>query len=93
MIIGSCHMELFIYEVNSLKEKRQILKSIIGRVQSRFNVSIGEVGLNDVWRRAEVGVACVSTNTKHALQMIDKIVEFIQRDGRIEIISCNKEIL
>jgi uncharacterized protein YlxP (DUF503 family) len=86
-------MELLIYEVNSLKEKRQILKSIIGRIKSRFNVSIGEVGLNDLWRRAEVGVVCVSTNTRHALQMIDKVVEFIENDGRVEIISCNRETL
>jgi len=47
MIIGSCVVELFLHEPCSLKEKRQIIKSLIGRIQSRFNVSIAEVGMQD----------------------------------------------
>ncbi len=93
MIIGTCEVEVALYEVNSLKEKRQIIKSIIGRTQSRFNVSIAEVGMNDIWRRGNIGFACVTTSTKHANQMINNIVKFFENDNRIEIIKFDIAIL
>ena len=66
MIIGSCVVELVIYDANSLKDKRQVVKSIIGKLQSRFNISVAEVGLNDTWRNAVIGFACVTNDTSHA---------------------------
>lgn len=93
MIIGSCEVELIIFEVNSLKEKRHVIKSIINRIQSRFNVSIAEVDLNDIWRRGVIGFACVTTSTKHANQIINNVVKFIENDGRVEIVNCEFEII
>ncbi|SHJ84575.1 DUF503 domain-containing protein [Paramaledivibacter caminithermalis] len=93
MVIGSCEIELIIFEVNSLKEKRHVIKSLIKRIQSRFNVSIAEVDLNDIWRRGVIGFACVTTSTKHANQIINNVVKFIENDGRVEIINCEFDIL
>ncbi|WIF94974.1 DUF503 domain-containing protein [Caminicella sporogenes] len=93
MIIGSCLIDLILYEVCSLKEKRQIIKSIIGRIQSRFNVSIAEVDLNDLWQRSQIGFVCVTTSSRHANQIINNVVKFIQNDSRVEIIKTNIEIL
>ncbi|NLK73236.1 MAG: DUF503 domain-containing protein [Clostridiales bacterium] len=87
MIVGICKVELLLFESNSLKEKRMIIKSIIGRIQSRFNASVAEVGYHDLWARSEIGIACVSTDTKHANQMLESIISFIEKDGRVEIIS------
>ncbi|MBF8983557.1 DUF503 domain-containing protein [Lutibacter sp. B2] len=93
MIICSCMVEIVLYEANSLKDKRQIIKSLIGRIQSRFNVSIAEVDMNDLWRRSVIGFACVSKTSKHASQMVDHIIEFVEGDTRVEIIKCDREIL
>ncbi|WP_432665715.1 DUF503 domain-containing protein [Wukongibacter baidiensis] len=93
MIIGSCEVELIIFSANSLKEKRQIIKSLIQRIQSRFNVSIAEVDLNDIWRRSVVGFACVTTSSKHANQMINTVIRFIENDNRVEIVNCETELL
>lgn len=93
MIIGSCTVELFMHEPNSLKEKRQIIKSLIGRIQSRFNVSIAEVGMQDKWRSARIGFVCVSTTTKHVNQMIDAVINFMNNDDRVEMIRWDIEIL
>lgn len=93
MIVGSCTLELMIYEANSLKEKRHVIKSILGRIKSRFNVSIAEVDLNDVWRSAIIGMSCVSNDSKHAKQMISSVMNFIERDSRVEIIRHDIEIL
>ncbi len=93
MIIGSCEMELVIFSVNSLKEKRQVIKSIVHRIQSRFNVSVAEVGLNDIWRRGVIGFVCVTTSVKHANQIINNVVKFIENDIRVEIVNCETDIV
>ncbi|AOT72366.1 DUF503 domain-containing protein [Geosporobacter ferrireducens] len=93
MIIGTCTVELVMFEPNSLKEKRHIIKSLIGRLQSRFNASIAEIDLQEKWKSAVIGVACVTTTTKHANQMIDNIIKFIEGDNRVEIVQLHIEIL
>lgn len=93
MIIGSCVVELMIYDANSLKDKRQVIKSIIGKLQSRFNISIAEIDLNDKWRHAVIGFACVTNDTVHANKMISNVLKFIEGDSRVEIINSEIEIL
>ncbi len=93
MIIGSCAVELMIYESNSLKEKRHVIKSIIGRIQAKFNVSIAEVGFNDIWNKSEIGFVCVTNDTAHANSVISKVLNYIDRDSRIEILNTCVEIL
>lgn len=93
MIIGACSVELMIYESNSLKDKRHVIKSIIGKVQSRFNVSIAEVDLNDTWKSSQIGFACVTNDTTHANQIISNVLKFIEGDGRVEIVDQQIEIL
>lgn len=93
LIVGSCQMEVFIFESSSLKEKRKVIKSIIGRVQARFNVSIGEVGFHDNWKRAVIGFACVSNSSKHSNEVLDNVIKFIYEDSRIEVVSEKIEIM
>lgn len=93
MIVGACDLKLMIYESNSLKDKRHVIKSILGRVQSRFNVSIAEIGLNDSWQLSIIAFACVTNSTDHANQIISKIINFIDGDSRVEIIDYNIEIM
>lgn len=93
MIIGACSLKLRIYESNSLKDKRHVIKSIIGRIQGKFNVSIAEVDLNDSWQSSIIGFACVTNDTNHANQILSNVIKFIDEDGRIEIIEHEIEIL
>ncbi|MBC8591468.1 DUF503 domain-containing protein [Lachnospiraceae bacterium NSJ-29] len=93
MVVGTCSLELKIYESNSLKEKRHVIKSIIGRLKSRFNISISEVGLNDSWQLSVIGFACVSNNSAHVNEVISKVIKFIDGDSRVEIINYNIELL
>ncbi len=93
MIIGVCSLKLIIYEANSLKEKRQVLKSIIDRIKHKFNVSIAEIGLNDSWQTSIIGFACVTNDKNHANQILSNVIKFIDEDSRVEIIEEEKEIL
>lgn len=93
MITGIAKIELLVYESNSLKEKRMVLKSLIGKLQSKFNVSVAETGNNELWQRSEIGIACVTNDIKHANQMIDAVINFIDNDGRIEILKQETEYI
>lgn len=93
MIVGTCMLKLNIFESDSLKDKRHIIKAIIGRLQSRFNISIAEVDLNDSWQSSVIGFACVTNDTSHANQVISNVIKFIDNDSRVEIVDSTIEIL
>ena len=93
MMIGSCEIEILIYESNSLKEKRHVIKSIIERIKSKFNASVAEVGYNELWNRSLIGIAVVSNKKILCDESISKIINFIDNDERVEILSVNKEII
>ena len=77
MVVGVCRVRLHLPENGSLKGKRRVVKSIIGRVQHQYAVAIAEVGDNDLWQMAELGVSCVSNDPQHANEVLSKVVDFI----------------
>jgi len=91
LVVGVCKMELSIDEVFSLKEKRHIVKSIIERLKSRYNASVAEVDLNDTWKNAVIGVTCVSNEAGHVDSMMNKIVDFVENDGRAYLFNYSTE--
>lgn len=91
MVIGVCKIFLSIDSAYSLKEKRHIIKSIVQRLKSRFNASIAEVDLNDKWKNAVIGIACVSNEPSHADSMLASIVNFVEKDGRAVMVDYSTE--
>lgn len=77
MIIGVCQLTFQLYAADSLKEKRRVVRAIVERTRSRFNVAIAEVADQDVWASCVIGVTCVSTDTRHANAMLDKVTNYI----------------
>ncbi len=91
MIIGVMKVQLHLQGVASLKEKRGIVKSVIGRLKSRFNVSVSEVDHQDQKRSAVIGIALVSNETRFIDQQFDAIINFMQRDGRFYLGQIERE--
>ena len=91
MIVGVMTVQLHMQGVASLKEKRGIVKSVIGRLKSRFNVSISEVDHQDQKRSAVIGIALVSNETRFIDQQFDAIINFMQRDGRFYLGQIERE--
>ena len=91
MIIGVMKAQLHLQGINSLKEKRGIVKSVIGRLKSRFNVSVSEVDHQDQKRSAVIGIALVSNETRFIDQQFDAIINFMQRDGRFYLGQVERE--
>ena len=79
--------------VHSLKEKRMIVKSIIGKLQNKFNVSIREVENQDLHQRISIGIVKLELNSKDSDQSKDKILNFIEENCEAEIIDIESEII
>lgn len=93
MVIGICHLDLLLRDNHSLKEKRRVVKSIIGRVKSKFNVSIAEVGNQDLWQSAQIGF-CIAGNEKRFINSsLDKVIYFIEESNSAEIKHAEMEII
>ena len=94
MHIGVCHIKLRLPENLSLKGKRRVLKSITTRVRNKFNVSIAEVGDNDLWQVATLGICCVSNNGRQTNEVLSKVVSFVSESRfEIEILDYDIEII
>ncbi len=78
MVIGALSVKLRMPENSSLKDKRQIVKSITAQVKNKFNVSIAEVGDNDNWELATIGIATVSNDSRFTNEVLSKVVNHIE---------------
>ena len=78
MFVASARVELQIPGSRSLKDKRQVVRSVVERTRARFNASVAEVEDQDLWDRAVVGIAYVSSSANHAEEVVEKAVTFIR---------------
>ena len=79
MTVGVCRVTLRLPENSSLKGKRQLVRSLTTRLHNKFNVAVAEVDDNDRWQIATLGVTCVSNDSAHAHEMLERVVTFIQQ--------------
>jgi uncharacterized protein YlxP (DUF503 family) len=91
MVVGVLRLTLHIEGAASLKDKRQVVRKVVDRLRSRFNVSVAEVGDNDIWQRARIGISAVANDHSFVNEVLDKctrdagsIAEILDREMEIE---------
>jgi uncharacterized protein YlxP (DUF503 family) len=77
--------------VTSLKGKRSIVKSLIGRLKSRFNISISEVDHQDSKTIAVIGISIVGNDSAFIDKQFDAILGFMRNDGRFYLGQVERE--
>lgn len=92
MVVGSLEVRLRIREARSLKDKRQVVKSILDRLRNSFNVSAAEIDALDKHQLAVLGFAMVSNEAYHVRTELEKIVEVLRRHPVAEFISHEIEV-
>jgi uncharacterized protein YlxP (DUF503 family) len=93
MIVGLCTIELYLPESDSLKAKRQVLLSVKDRLRDKFNVSVAEVGDQDLWQKAVLGMACVANEGAYVNQVLDQAVNLLRSVPMIEMVKFRIELL
>jgi uncharacterized protein YlxP (DUF503 family) len=92
MFTGTAKICLYLQGVSTLKEKRMIVKSVIGRLKSRYNVSAAEVDRMDNKQMAVIGLAVVSNDRTFTISQMDTILNFIYNDGRFYVGDVKKDV-
>jgi uncharacterized protein YlxP (DUF503 family) len=78
MVVGAAVVELCVHGARSLKAKRGVVRSVVQRVRNRFNLSVAEVGGQDTWQRAVLGLACAGSDAVRVRQQLEGAAEFIE---------------
>lgn len=87
MVVGLVVWELHVAGCQSLKDKRQVIKSLKDRLHAKFNVSAAETGHQDLLQRAELAVCVVSGDRKHAQAVLSAADQLVEMEGRARIID------
>jgi uncharacterized protein len=93
MVIGSLTVTIHVPESQSLKEKRQVVRSLVSRLRQTFNVAVAEVGDQDVWQLATIGIACVSGEARHADEMCQKVLRHLENEGDALVTRSRFELI
>ena len=93
MVIGLGIIVFRIHDCRSLKEKRRIVKPIIRQIQNHFNVSVAEVGAQDVYQKSEIGFSLVGSDRRTVNSKIDKILNMVENLGLAEVVNSEMEII
>jgi uncharacterized protein YlxP (DUF503 family) len=91
MTVIICRIELFIASAQSLKDKRQVVKSLIGRIRAKVNASVSEVDFQELWQRAAIGVAMVGTDSAVLEGQINLIRRLADDSENAEIVAFDIE--
>jgi hypothetical protein len=93
MYVGVCRLTVHVHGSQSLKEKRRVVRSLTDRVRSRFGASVAEVGGQDTWQLAVLGVSVVSGDLRVAQKMLDDIVRYAEEfSPEARITSSDSEV-
>lgn len=93
MVVGILRIELAIPASNSLKDKRQVVRSLLDVARNRFNISAAETGLLDFHRRAELGFACVSNDKAVVNRILDKVLEHVESNPMAEVVDTSLDMV
>lgn len=84
---------LHLHDTGSLKDKRQIIKSVVETTRQKFNISMAEVDDLDSWRRATIGVACVANEVQHVNRILDKVIDTLESNPALDVGEVSLELL
>ena len=85
---------LHLPDSDSLKDKRQVARSLSARIRNKFNVAVAEVEDQELWQRLTLAICCVSTDPAPANEMVSKVVAFVEESRRdLELLDYQTEII
>jgi uncharacterized protein YlxP (DUF503 family) len=92
--VGAGLVTLHLAGSQSLKDKRQVVRSLVDRLRRQFNVAVAEVEAQESWQTAVLGLAVVSNEAGHATRQFDRVVEAIEQDRLgVEVVDRYLDVL
>ena len=92
MFTGSLALDLLLGDVHSLKEKRSVIRPVVGELRRKFEVSAAEAGHLDLHRRALIGVAVVAADAQHVRTVLDACERLVAGRPEVEVLSAHQQL-
>ncbi|MCF6470071.1 DUF503 domain-containing protein [Nonomuraea sp. MG754425] len=93
MYVGSLTLDILLGDVRSLKQKRSVVRPLIAELQRRYpSIAVAETGHLDLHRRAEVGVAVVSSSAGNCKELLDACERMVAFRPEIELLSARHRL-
>ncbi len=92
MRVGTLEVDLHLPVSHSLKDKRSILNHVKDRVRSRFNAAIADVGPQDLWQRASLGVAVVGAESAVLERVLREVLAAIEQEDRLAVLDYQIQV-
>jgi uncharacterized protein YlxP (DUF503 family) len=97
MYVSALQLTLHVPLSGSLKDKRQVVQSVLQRVRNKFEVAAAEVGTLESWQIATIGVSCVSNSARHAEEVLQHVRRYVEEtrpdvevtDERLDIVTMD----
>ncbi len=93
MVIGSLTIEVSLPKITSTKEKQTRLKPLLFRIGNSFNVSIAEVGRDDIFRSGIIGIAAVANEQASVSSVLNGVVNMVKGEPDMILVDYTTEML
>jgi len=93
MFVCIARYDFLVPGATSLKDKRQVVRHIVGGLRAKFNASIAEVDHQDLRQRGAIAVSCVSESSFHARKMLHEIERYVRNQYAIEVLGAQVEVV
>lgn len=93
MIVGASVVELHIEGCQSLKAKRGVVRSIVRRCRNRFNLAVSEIGGQDTWQHAVLGLAATGADATSVRAVLERAGAFIEDLHLARVMSTDIEVV
>ena len=86
-------VELHVHASQSLKQKRGVVRSVVQRVRNRFNIAVAEIGGQDTWQRAVLGITTTGIDRTEVRGVLTRVLAFIDDLHLAEVTNSDIEVL
>jgi len=93
MLLGICIINLYFSDSHSLKDKRNIIKSIKSRIRNLFNVSVSEIDNLELWKNGTLGIACIGNEKRYLNDVLNQVIKFIEQQNKLQLLDFKITVL
>ncbi|MGH9244644.1 MAG: DUF503 domain-containing protein [Acidimicrobiales bacterium] len=93
MHVAALVIDLHLPDALTLKSKRAVLRPLLEGLRRRYSVSVAEVGHQDKWQRATVGVSVVAGTVSHATDVLDGVERFVWSFPEVQVLEITRHWL
>lgn len=86
-------IDFLVPQADSLKAKRRVIKSLKDRLRARLNASVAEIGYQEEWQRATIGITMISNKRQHLQRGHSAINRLFEEKTDIQVLNIHMEWL